>query len=218
MYVSTFSEYRRVTYICTRVRTIPVNAVSHICMGSLRRIVTIPVFKGGCAVGLVPNPVSKINLVSNDWSDDQTEKAIVVNQGRSHDNQNKGQGLHDEQYSIVLIHAFRRGLDIVKQYSCFVVRIPFSKNKEDKIHGKNAAGKERQKKLHVFSEKGRNNHGQNTSQTSYNFENMRMLVVFKFLKEPIHFLLWMRVVRHISSLKSLINCTYSIAFSTNYTK
>jgi hypothetical protein len=218
MLVSTFLEYRRITYICTRVRTIPVNTISHICTRALRRIIAIPIFKRGCVVGLVSNPVSKINLVSNDWSDDQAEKAIVVNQGRSENNKNKRQGLHDEQYFIVFIHAFRCGLDILKKYSCLIMRISFPKAEKDKVHGKNTPGKERQKKLHVFGEKGRNNHSQNTSQSGDNFERMRMLVVFKLLKKPVHLGLWMVVLRHYYSLKSLINCTYSIAFPTNHTK
>ena len=178
----------------------------------------IPIFKGGCAVGLVSNPVSKINLVSNDWSDDQTKKAIVVNQGRSENNKNKRQGLYDKKYFIVFIHAFRCGLDILKKHRRLVMRISFPKAEKNKVHGKNTSGKERQKKLHIFGEKGRNNHSQNTSQAGYNFERMRMLVVFKLLKKPIHLLLRMIECRHLSSLKNLINYTYSIAFSTNHAK
>ena len=130
-------------------------AVHHICTRTLGRIITIPIFKGGCAVGLVSNPVSKTNLVSNDWSDDQAEKAIVVNQGRSENHKNKRQGLYDEKYFIVFIHAFRCGLDILKKHSCLVMRISFPKAEKDKVHGKNTSGKERQKKLHIFSKKGR---------------------------------------------------------------
>ena len=218
MLFSTFLKYRRIPYICPRMGTISVNTISHVCMGSLRGIITIPIFKGGCPVGIVPDPASKINFVSNDWGDDQTEEPIVEDQFRSHDNRNKSQEFHDEQYLVVFVHAFRRGLNILKQYSCLVVRIPFSKNKKDKIHGKNTSGKESPKKLYVFSKKGRNNHGQKTCQASYNFEGMSMLVVFKLLKKPIHLLLRMVVLGHLSSLKILINSRFIITFSTNCTK
>jgi hypothetical protein len=47
---------------------------------------------------------------------------------------------------------------------------------------------------------------------------MKVGTVFKLLKKPVHLGLWMVVLRHYYSLKSLINCTYSIAFPTNHTK
>ncbi len=175
--------------------------------------ITIPIFKRGGA--FLPNPASEVHFVSNDGGDDKAENTVSENEGRGHHHEDKGQGLYDQKDFVVFIHALRGCLKVLKNSSSFIVGIFFAKDKKQKIHGKNTACKEGQKIVNIVGEEGRNQQKRNTNQTTDNLKGMGALVILKSFKKPVQFCC---LNRHVSSLKSLVNSTLTIAFITHCTK
>ena len=216
MLVSTFLEYRRVTYICTRVRTIPVNTISHICTRILGRIITIPIFKGGFSMDW--GCTSEFEFSGNYGCDDDTKTTVKSNKERGDGDNDEKKAFQKQKDIVVFVQGFRSCLNSLKSGLCFIMRLPLSNAEKKDICQKNTSGKISQHNVFIISEEESCEKTKQSHQSARHFQSMKVGTVFKLLKKPIHLLLRMIECRHLSSLKNLINYTSSIAFSTNHAK
>lgn len=181
----------------------------------LRKRILNSAISKGTLLASITNPASEVHFVPNDGCKEKAKYTVNKYQGRNENNKGKRNGFKDQVDFVVFVHDLRCCLIILKEYICFVVRIPLSTYKEYEIREKYTASKEGQQVVGVICEKRRNQQKTNTNNAAYNFERMCRIRVFKLLKKPVEFL---RLSRHFFSLKSLINSTSNRTFLTNHAK
>jgi len=193
-------------------------AIHHICTRSLRGIITIPIFKGRFSFCSISNP--RLILCDSGYTKryEKAKNPIVENSIFEKERDNEKSGFGNHQKVIVGIHAFYCCGESLESFLSFVFRLLHTVEKKQSIRNQNTQSKSCKGIKRIMGKQEGNKKGKNPNKPTNGLQGMNMITVLKLLKKPIHLLLRMIECRHISSLKNLINYTYSIAFSTNHAK
>lgn len=149
---------------------------------------------------------------------EKAKDPIVENSIFEKERDNEKSGFGNHQKIIVGIHAFCCCGEFLESFLSFVFRLLHTFEKKQSISHQNTQSKSCKGIKRVVGKQEGNQEGKNPNKPTNGLQNMNMITVLKLLKKPVHLFLRMVVLRHYYSLKSLINCTYSIAFPTNHTK
>jgi len=116
----------------------------------------------------------------------------------------------------VTVQIFRQNAIRFEKTLGFILRFFFSKNHEDKVTDNNGGRKKTRDQIQIIKKQKRQRQGQQTNKAAGCFKNMNITRIGHFIchtmKESIE------DIFHVTSLKSFVNCTYSIAFLTTITK
>ncbi len=179
-----------------------------------RRILNSAISKG-TLLGFVSNPrFVTCNMCDEEGSNDG-KNAIVDNAVHEKQGQKKNHSLCDQQKIVVGVHALFVNAHTFQSLLRFVFGFFHAFKKEEGVSGQDRNSKGSQSIKKIVCGQKYNQEGYEPNQTTDCFEGMKVWAVFKLLKKPVEFL---RLSRHFSSLKSLINSTSNITFLTNYAK
>lgn len=116
----------------------------------------------------------------------------------------------------VTIQVFRKNAVVFKKAWGFIVRFFFSKDHKGQVRNNDSSGKKSGVPIQIFRKQKGKAQSDQTDEATGCFKNMNITRIGHFIghtmKESIE------DIFHLTSLKSLINSTFSISFTTNFTK
>ena len=191
-------------------------AIHHICTRILRKRMTIPIFKRGFSMDW--GCTSEVEFSGNYGCDEHTKTTVKSNKYRGNGDNDEEKNFQKQKNIVVFVQGFRGCLNSLESGLCFIMRLPLSNAEKKDICQKNTSGKISQHNVFIIREEESCEKTNQSHQSAHHFQSMKVGTVFKLLKKPVHLFWAVIVLRHLSSLKNLINYTSSIAFSTNHAK